>query len=281
VVIAIIAILAAMLLPALAAARAKSQRIVCASNLKQVAIAFKLWSGNHHDFYPMGVPAVQGGAQEAVGTGASATWDGSVTPNPNYNPSTFTNAAPACYGVFAMFRVMSNELNTPKILSCPSEGFDPLFIQATAWGVTNSFANDYNVSYFVGVDARESTSGLKLNTRMFLAGDRTMGFCSSGNIPPAQVPAAPITGIFGGAQTTTFCQPLGLSAADATAWVGWANGIGHVMVGNVAMMDGSVQAFNRATLQAALANTGDNISHPATTGTPGMPAGNNRLQFPY
>ena len=43
VVVAIIAILAAMLLPALARSRAASQRVVCASNLRQLMLAWKMY----------------------------------------------------------------------------------------------------------------------------------------------------------------------------------------------------------------------------------------------
>ena len=271
VVIMIIGILAAMLLPALAAARSKAQRIACTANLKQVTTAFKVWSGNSHDTYPMGVPTAQGGAQEAIGKAATA-----ATQAGNYSPT----APIACSGVFSMFFVMSNELNTPKILFCPSDGFDATHVSATTWKATATggdfaYTNYLNVSYFVGIDARESSSGMKNNSKLFLAGDRTMCWCDPGNIPTNS------SWIFG-APSGTIVVALDTDAVSAgravDTWAGWANNCGHSLAGNVAISDGSVQGFNRASLQTALANTGDKL-HLINTPNAGCPAGNNRLQF--
>jgi prepilin-type N-terminal cleavage/methylation domain-containing protein len=53
VVIAIIAILAAMLLPALGRAKVKAQGVQCMSNLKQLMLAFKLYTDDHNGrFFP-------------------------------------------------------------------------------------------------------------------------------------------------------------------------------------------------------------------------------------
>ncbi|HZL79616.1 MAG TPA: hypothetical protein VFC17_12255 [Candidatus Limnocylindrales bacterium] len=120
VIVAVLALLAAMLLPALAKAKTKSTSINCVNNLKQCGLAFRIWEGDNGDKLPMDVPMAKGGTKE-FDTGADT---------------------------FRHFQVMSNELSTPKILICPAD----------IRSVADNFARlkNQNVSYFVGLEANDA-----------------------------------------------------------------------------------------------------------------------------
>lgn len=68
VVIAIIAILAGLLLPALASAKAKAWRIQCNSQQRQIGVGFNLFATDHEDMYP---PA----AMHTSSTQGQLAWD--------------------------------------------------------------------------------------------------------------------------------------------------------------------------------------------------------------
>ena len=68
VVIAIIAILAAMLLPALSAARERARNANCVSKLKQIGLAAFMYSGDNKDYMPINIADSSKGYIYSMGT---------------------------------------------------------------------------------------------------------------------------------------------------------------------------------------------------------------------
>lgn len=69
VVIGIIAILAALLLPAVTASQLRAKRIACENQLRQIGIAFQGFSHDHNSKFPMAVPVGDGGSEEFTARG--------------------------------------------------------------------------------------------------------------------------------------------------------------------------------------------------------------------
>jgi prepilin-type N-terminal cleavage/methylation domain-containing protein len=226
VVIAIIAILAGMLLPALAKAKAKAQRINCANNLKQVGVAFKLFATDNQDRFPMGLSTNDGGVADWIGT------------TPSAKP----------LEVWRVFAVLSNELATPKTVLCPSDSYrtassnfvgmagGPAAWPNTVNPDTTKGIRNGGVSYFINPDGDES------QPQVVLAGDR--------NITNATLVASTAAGYNLQSSST-----LKYNLMDTTMKVTGYSTTLHNGVGNGLLTDSSVQSLTPARLREQIKNS--------------------------
>lgn len=91
--LAILSLLLAIVLPALAHDRARSSRIACANNLRQIGGSFQIWGNDHNDLPPWEITPADGG----------------------------TMLHPLGANAWLHFAWISNELRSARVLLCPSD----------------------------------------------------------------------------------------------------------------------------------------------------------------
>ena len=193
VMLGVIAIVAGILLPSIARQRAAVEgrkRSACVSNLKNVGLAFRIFATDNNDLFP---------ARLMMSNGVELT----------------------SIDVLRVYRDLSNELSTPKLLHCPMDTKR----EPDDWNKINfDTITAKNISYFTSLSADESMP------QVILGGDR--------NLTTNGVAVWP-----------------GLFAMATNARVGWTKEM-HVEHGEVVMSDGSVQQMSSSRLNASLKDQG-------------------------
>ncbi len=150
VVIAIIAILTSLLLPALAGAKARAQRIKCTSQMKQLGLGFNLFASDHNDMYP---PA-------AYATGDymyQLSWD-------DYLHRYIGGSAPDADLIVGVSGGVADRSSIPKILKCPADTIQ-ISISWATFGQRRTYAMNW-----AGPDFMLSTAAAPLPPATYGAG---------------------------------------------------------------------------------------------------------------
>jgi prepilin-type N-terminal cleavage/methylation domain-containing protein len=283
VVIAIIAILASMLLPALARAKQKAQRISCINNLKEVGTAYRIWSNDNGDKFPAQQTVSLGGWADFV-TGESGTTLGNQT---YYN-----------------YTLMQNEMGqSPKIVLCPSDdrNANTNFYGPTEYGITPSsmggsvvpvqattgtFNNEY-LSYWVGVGANDTYP------QALLGGDRNLG-CVGGtaNSPGStqdqnygfSAAATSSTGYEVIVVTNGTISGSSVNSSPNSGAVGWSaklHSSGNLAgAGNIMLGDGSAQQVTSGNLRVNWLKNAEDQGNFASNESYSTALGDVRFLFP-
>ena len=234
IVVAIVATLAAIVLPDFARKKNQANRVKCVGNQKNIGTAFRVFASDNGDSYPL-----------QTTTNAYIYPPGGVGTLPGAVVSTNAQA-------WQVFQCMWNELQTPKVLLCPSDRARSTYNRTTDFNglarapgsiTTASLAHPGNqnqaVSYTTVANADEARPLQVLIT------DRNINLATTNT-------AAAIRPLPSG---TRFAVA---SAATASSmfWVGRSSGSFHGLEGNFSFADGSVQQATAKVLQDALVNAG-------------------------
>lgn len=196
--VAVVVLLAVIVLPALANDRARSSRIVCANNLRQIGLGFQMWGNDRGDLPPWEIRPEQGG----------------------------TLLHPLGVNAWLHFSWISNELNSARVLFCPSDTGRP--------------ADDFSFrpdGGYLAVNNRNNATSYYLSHSsaggqwVMLAGDRNFitlgGFGSCSRFP--QTAFAPLPNL-----------------------PGWDTNL-HNASGNLVRFDGRVSQYSNDELRSAIA----------------------------
>ena len=176
VVIAIIAILAGLLLPALAKAKAKAKVIKCTSNERQIALGYLLYAGDQSDYLPVAGTEVPPNS----GWVAPSRWFLEISP---YLANTSTN--------------YTDLVAKDKVVACPSAKLGTNVIPATVPGYQGYGGYGHNYAYlgYTQFDHKKLSSVMKpVDTCMNGDGlDPTTGLSwwNYGYLYPPRVPIGP------------------------------------------------------------------------------------------
>jgi prepilin-type N-terminal cleavage/methylation domain-containing protein/prepilin-type processing-associated H-X9-DG protein len=190
VVIAIIAILAALLLPALAKAKAKALQTTCFNNLKQTGLAYVMYRGDNGDVNcPQRLcpdtPNDPYGLSSPVPSGTSANTPPPTGPNEvwwsPYDPTQVPDGQPGAGYKDGLLSPFLGKTNSVTIFKCPTE---------TQWQCS------YAMNYSTGSPAGQRESFVTRSSERLVAWDhrRTPGCSDSRVTTPPRPPFLPFVG---------------------------------------------------------------------------------------
>jgi Tfp pilus assembly protein PilE len=219
VVLVVVVVLLSMLLPANYKVKAKSQRIDCVNNLKEIGTGERIWAGDHGDLAPERTVKISGDQAALFAR---------------------TNAGPYCWAYYA---TLAGDLGvSPKIFICPSDERRSA-AYFTRGGKTNEagsgvFKDNNAVSYFVGAEAND------IYPQSIAGGDRNLG---PGTVPDPEYGYSPTNGqgndvVINGA----VCWSLKMHSAGNLA------GAGNIRLGDGSAQQASSGAFSKTWLTNAL-----------------------------